>query len=173
MDLTPDLLRSFKEKGYVLVKGFLSAEEIAAVNEHLHQLIKEKVPAMPPEHAFYEDKNNLATLKQLQVLFNYDPFFAEMMFDSKFERLAAFLLEDIAVGKNMQYFNKPPRIGAATPAHQDGYYFMLDPNEAVTMWLGLEPVDEENGCVRYVEGSRRHEGPGSLHSQNERYSPIP
>jgi phytanoyl-CoA hydroxylase len=56
----------------------------------------------------------------------------------------------------MQYFNKPPRIGQPTPAHQDGYYFMLEPNEAVTMWLALEPVDEENGCVRYVRGSHKH-----------------
>ena len=37
----------------------------------------------------------------------------------------------------------------------DGYYFKLDPCEAVTMWLTLEPVDLENGCVRYVPGSHR------------------
>lgn len=81
-----------------------------------------------------------------------------MMFGSRFEHLASVLLAEAVVGKNMQYFNKPPRaasgrIGQPTPAHQDGYYFMLDPNEAVTMWLALEPVDEANGCVRYVRGS--------------------
>ena len=53
----------------------------------------------------------------------------------------------------MQYFNKPPRIGKPTPPHQDGYYFMLEPCEAATMWLALDEVDEENGCVRYVRGS--------------------
>ena len=49
----------------------------------------------------------------------------------------------------MQYFNKPPGYGKASPAHQDGAYFMLEPNEAVTMWLALDEVDEENGCLRY------------------------
>ena len=58
--------------------------------------------------------------------------------------------------KNMQYFNKPPGIGQPTPPHQDGYYFMLAPCEAVTMWFALEDVDEENGCVRYVPGSHKH-----------------
>lgn len=53
----------------------------------------------------------------------------------------------------MQYFNKPPRIGQPTPPHQDGYFFMLNPNEAITMWMALENVDEENGCVRYFKGS--------------------
>ncbi|MFP6901387.1 MAG: phytanoyl-CoA dioxygenase family protein, partial [Opitutales bacterium] len=51
------------------------------------------------------------------------------------------------------FFNKPPGIGQATPAHQDGHYFMLRPCHALTMWMALDPVDEENGCVRYVRGS--------------------
>ena len=30
---------------------------------------------------------------------------------------------------------------------------MLEPCEAVTMWLALEEVDNENGCVHYARGS--------------------
>ena len=30
---------------------------------------------------------------------------------------------------------------------------MLEPCHALTMWMALDPVDEENGCVRYVRGS--------------------
>jgi phytanoyl-CoA hydroxylase len=30
---------------------------------------------------------------------------------------------------------------------------MLNPSVAVTMWMALEPADEENGCVKYVRGS--------------------
>ena len=33
---------------------------------------------------------------------------------------------------------------------------MLEPSEAVTMWMALEPVDEGNGCVRYVKGSHKY-----------------
>lgn len=46
-------------------------------------------------------------------------------------------------------------IGKPTPPHQDGYYFMLNPSVAVTMWMALEPADEENGCVKYVKGSHQ------------------
>ena len=63
------------------------------------------------------------------------------------------LLGEPVIGKNLQYFNKPPGIGQATPAHQDGHYFMLQPCQAVTMWMALDHVDEENGCVRYLRGS--------------------
>jgi phytanoyl-CoA hydroxylase len=134
-------------------RGFLPAGEVKTIHAHLDKLITEKLSGMPPEHVFYEDKDDKSTLKQLQTLFTYDPFFYDLMFDGKFPELAALLLQDGIVGKNMQYFNKPPQKGKPTPAHQDGYYFMLEPNEAVTMWLALENVDEENGCVRYVKGS--------------------
>ena len=30
---------------------------------------------------------------------------------------------------------------------------MLEPCRALTMWMALDDVDEENGCVRYVRGS--------------------
>ena len=153
----PTTLRDdFSRDGFVRLPGFLSLAEVEEVNERLEALIRDTVPAMPPEHAFYEgDRREPTRLKQLQSLFDYDPFFHRMMFGSRFEQLAALLLDDAVSGRNMQYFNKPPRIGQATPAHQDGYYFMLEPSEAVTMWMALEPVDEQNGCVRYVRGSHR------------------
>ena len=125
------------------------------LNEQLNFFLKNKVSSMPAERVYYEDKSDKQSLKQLQHLFDYDPFFHKMMFGSKFERFARILLDDTVVGKNMQYFNKPPGLNKATPPHQDGYYFMLEPSEAVTMWLALERVNKENGCVRYVRGSHK------------------
>ncbi len=149
-----ELLRlKFREDGFIFFPNFIGQDELKEIHIHLDMLILEKVQSMPPEHVFYEDRNDLSTLKQLQILHKYDPFFYGMMFNSRFEELAKMLLGDEIIGKNMQFFNKPPRIGQPTPPHQDGYYFMLNPNEAVTMWLGLDNVDEENGCVRYLKGS--------------------
>jgi len=148
-----ELYKNFCRDGYVYLPDFLTSDEVAAVKVHLEGIIENKVPAMPPEHAFYEDRNDLSTLKQLQSLCSYDDFFYKMMFKSKFQALAENLLGAAVVGRNMQYFNKPPHVGKPTPAHQDGYYFMLEPNEAVTLWLGIDYVDPGNGCVRYVRGS--------------------
>lgn len=110
---------------------------------------------MPPEHVFYEDRKDASSLKQLQHLDFYDPFFKKLFVHNKIISLAELLLSNGVMAKNMQWFNKPPKIGKETPPHQDGFYFMLEPNEAVTMWLALEQVDEENGCVRYIPGSHK------------------
>lgn len=147
------LRKTYRRDGFVVLRGFLDGSEIGKVNEALGRVIRDKIHAMPDKHVVYEDKNDKSTLKLLQDLHEYDPFFSGLLFKSRFEKIAEALLGDAAVGKTVEYFNKPARVGAPTPVHQDNYYFMLQPPEAVTMWLALENVDEENGCVRYVKGS--------------------
>lgn len=142
------------------------------------RFIDKVVPTMPPERVFYEDKGDRSTLKQLQQLGTHDPWFREQFEAGPFRRLAEQLLGGPVVPKNLQYFNKPPGVGKPTPPHQDGYYFKIEPCEALTMWLALEPVDEETGCVRYLPGSHRAgmrphaDGDAWFQSRNRRLSPI-
>jgi phytanoyl-CoA hydroxylase len=147
------IVDSFERDGYVYLPGFLNTTEVAELHTELARFLDEVVPTMPREEVFFEDKKKQSTLKQLQRMFQYDRFFHNMMFGSKFEDLAKTLLGHPVRGINLQYFNKPPMVGQATPPHQDGYYFQLEPQEAVTMWLALERADEQNGCVRYLRGS--------------------
>ncbi len=157
---------SFETDGYVAVPSFLSADEVGECLKQLRRYIDEVVPGLPAEHVFYEDKDDPSTLKQLQRIQDHDAWFGEF-FAGKPRQLAEELLGTEVVGKNMQFFNKPPGIGQPTPAHQDGFYFKLDPPHALTMWMALEEVDAENGCVRYVKGShldgmREHGRTGTL-----------
>ena len=147
------LKESFDRDGFICIPGFLDKQSVDAINEKLRDFIRTRLPEMPSNHIFYEDKTDPDTLKQLQDLHQYDPFFAEMLSGSEFQRIAESLLGEGVTGKTIEYFNKPPQIGKPTPPHQDNYYFMLDPPQALTMWLGLEDVDEQNGCVRYIKRS--------------------
>jgi len=148
-------LDAFTRDGFLALTAFLTPDEVAETRAEVARFIRDRVPHLPREQVFYETLGEPDTLKQIVYLYQHDSYFERLMFDSKFEQLAQLLLQGPVVCKNMQYFNKPPRIGKATPPHQDGFYFMLDPCEALTMWLPLEEVDEENGCVRYVRGSHR------------------
>ena len=109
----------FDRDGYVMLPGFASPAEVGEALGVLAKFIHDKVPGLTREHVFYEDKSRPDTLKQLQSLFLYEPYFDALMFRSKFAELAELLLGTPAVGKNMQYFNKPPGIGQPTPPHQD------------------------------------------------------
>jgi phytanoyl-CoA hydroxylase len=147
-----DSRTKFERDGFVALSSFYIEDELLAIEDTLKHFIVERVPALSPEHVFFEDKSNPSSLKQIQQLHGHEPFFWQLM-DDKPKKLAQELLGESVAGKNIQYFNKPPGLGKATPPHQDGYYFMIEPCRALTMWLALDEVDEGNGCVRYVRGS--------------------
>ena len=161
------LRQNFQDEGYVFLQGFLDESEIGQILANLTRFVNDVLPSIPAEHVYYEDPADRATLKQIQQLGEHDPYFGRWQSESVFREVAEVVLGGPVVPKNMQYFNKPPGVGKPTPPHQDGFYFMLEPCEAVTMWLALEEVDEENGCVRYVprshhQGMREHSRTGTL-----------
>ena len=61
-----------------------------------------------------------------------------------------------------KWLNKPPvalEARRATPMHQDAQYFARAPNAELprlcSVWIALDPADEENGCLRYIPFSHR------------------
>jgi phytanoyl-CoA hydroxylase len=86
-----------------------------------------------------------------------DPFFDAYRRNRRWTQLAAALVGEPVEGMEPEWFNKPPGAAHPTPPHQDNFYFCLSPPHVVSLWLALDPVDEDNGCLRYVPGSH-HRG---------------
>ncbi len=145
---------SFKRDGYVVVRGFLDPDALAELRAELARYIRDVVPTLPDSHAFYLDKSRPETLKQLQHM-GCDPYFAEIWKRPSWLALVESLLGESVQPAEPEWFNKPPRSESPTPPHQDNYYFCLRPPSVLTLWIALEPVDEENGCLRYLPGSHR------------------
>lgn len=59
-----------------------------------------------------------------------------------------------------QVFCKPPLVGKEIPWHQDGQYWPIRPIATCSVWMALDDVSPENGCMRYIPGS--HAG-GSIY----------
>jgi phytanoyl-CoA hydroxylase len=145
---------AFDRDGYVVIRQFLDPNELSELRRELDRYIG-RIAELPRTDVMFEDRGRPDTLKQLAHMKQNDAFFAEFIVRPRWIGLSAVLLDDTAVAKELEWFNKPPRASRETPAHQDGYYFMLTPAESTTMWLALDSVDEWNGCVRYVPGSQR------------------
>jgi hypothetical protein len=52
-----------------------------------------------------------------------------------------------------QVFCKPPLVGKEIPWHQDGQYWPIRPIATCSVWMALDDVSPENGCMRYIPGS--------------------
>ncbi|MDH3386594.1 MAG: phytanoyl-CoA dioxygenase family protein [Gammaproteobacteria bacterium] len=55
----------------------------------------------------------------------------------------------------MTIFGKPARHGKATPWHQDGDYYPIEPLETLTVWISLDGSTPEQGCMKFIPGSHR------------------
>jgi phytanoyl-CoA hydroxylase len=147
--------RDFDRDGFIVVRHFLPADELSELNHELHRYIQTVVPTLPSTHAFFDAVGRPETLKQLQHM-SGDPFFAAYRSNPRWLQLATELLGEDCAAQEPEWFNKPPNTEHVTPPHQDNYYFCLRPPSVVTMWLALDPIDTENGCLRYVAGSHKN-----------------
>lgn len=149
-----DLKRQFDDAGFVVIRGFLNPQLLHELRSELDRYITQVVPTLPDWHAFYDDRARPETLKQMQHM-SQDAWFRDSVTQPHWRQLAETLVGESATCESPEWFNKPPGTRHPTPPHQDNYYFNLKPANVVTIWVALDPVDDENGCLRYIPGSHR------------------
>lgn len=149
------LKAAFERDGYVVVRGFADPQTVATIRDNAERYARETLPRLPFDFGFYDDPARPETLRQLNNMHLADPYFATVFGAQPWASLATLLLGKEAVCDGMQWFDKRPGSGHVTPPHQDNSSRNLVPPNGVAMWLALDAVDDENGCLRYVPGSHR------------------
>ncbi len=146
--------QAFDQHGFVIIRQLLARPDFDQLSENLDRYVRQVVPGLAEGDAFYQDRGRPETLKQLHRM-DCDGFFRQTMQHPRWSTLAESLVGEPVTAKAPEWFNKPPGTNHVTPPHQDNYYFCLFPPNVVTIWLALDEVDAENGCLRYVDGSHR------------------
>jgi len=147
------LRESFQKNGYVVVPNFLENDELNIVCERLTKLIVATQKKQNYEHAFYANKQDKNSLKQLHRI-EEDDFFKNYSASTKWSSLASALLDDkVEPALALEWFNKPPNYFHETPPHQDNFYFCFEPPQALTIWLALDHADQRTGCLHFIPGS--------------------
>ena len=146
--------QSYDQHGFVIVRQLLKHTDFAELRENLDRYVRDVVPTLPDADAFYQDRSRPETLKQLQRM-GVDAYFRDYLQHAAWMRLAEALVGEPVTADQPEWFNKPPGTNHVTPPHQDNYYFCLAPSNVVTIWMAVDDVDAENGCLRYVAGSHR------------------
>ena len=153
----------FDTHGYAVVRGFFNTQQMQELLAEYDRYVAEVLDTVGPMDVFFEEKDKPQTLQRISNLNRYDDYFKQLLHSDRWSNLAALLLDDIVTPQGVGMFNKPPVIGKPTPPHQDGYYWMLEPCVGLSYWMALDPVDQSNGCLRFVPGS--HDGPYRSHKR--------
>ena len=147
-----DLYQEFQDKGYVLVRGLFSAEEVAAYRQHYMDL--RQVGTYPGDFDGVDmtSTDPLKKYPRMIHMHRWDQMSMDWMIDARLRDCMAKMLgrEPYAV-QTMLYFKPPGARGQAL--HQDQSYLRVQPGTCLAAWLALDRCDEQNGCLRVVPGT--------------------
>ena len=162
LPITAETNGHYESEGYARFDSFYATDYIDGLNRIIDDMIEDRTVEVG-ETVFDEDKTG--KIKQIQYLHKLDPEFQRVVDD--LTPIARVLCgsDDLTV-LNVQMFEKHPNISKPTRSHQDNAYFKMDPPTALTFWLSLDKIDEENGCLYYAP--KTHLTPTRKH---QRYHP--
>jgi len=86
---------------------------------------------------------------------NYSSVFLQMIQNNSFlDEVEKIIGPDIIL-HHTKLFEKPPKIGAAFPLHQDWSYFPTKNNSMIAAVIHLSKSDEDMGCMRIIPKSHK------------------
>jgi ectoine hydroxylase-related dioxygenase (phytanoyl-CoA dioxygenase family) len=170
-----DHVRHYRDHGWVVVPGVFSRGQVARVAEIASQVGLAELASIPatPMTADASSDGALAPRK-VDWAFPKHAEFRTLILDSGLQALISEFIGQPGYLVRDQVFLKPPRFGSAKPWHQDQPHLQVTPlDEAIGAWIALDDADEDNGCLRYIDGS--HRGPALNHTPmpGARHNVIP
>jgi hypothetical protein len=154
MPLTPAQLDHYRRDGYVVVPGFLTAREVAALQAEVRRLRDEgRLRNVATDGDGATTSQSVANL-QICPIGLISPLIAALPWRPDVAETLGQVLDGTPVQHLDQIFLKPARHGAGTNWHTDNHYFRAaDPRHGVGMWIAVDDATAENGTMRLIPRS--------------------
>ena len=152
--ISKENINSYKENGFISLKNVLTGDPLIysrKIMEAAVHIRKEKDKRTLSEKSRYEQ-----SFLQCGYLCWDFPAVKDFVFGKRFAGIAKDLLESsgIRLWHDQALFKEPH--GRVTDAHQDiSYWPINEGKQTVTMWLALNDVPKEKGCLYFYPGSHK------------------
>ena len=150
--LRPEQAAAFLRDGHVRVDGLATRLEVEAYRPAIREVL-DAVAARHDTQGRIDDYDRLFT--QVTNAWRLDERVRRFVFARRFARVAARLMgvRGVRLYHDQALFKEPG--GQPTPWHRDRYYWPLDTDDTVTMWMALVDVSVEMGPMTFASGSHR------------------
>jgi ectoine hydroxylase-related dioxygenase (phytanoyl-CoA dioxygenase family) len=161
---------SDKQRQYFAANGHILLSGVAATSEltEIQPAIREAAYRYNTETRDLADRDTYGrAFLQIMNLWRQDEIVKKFVFAKRFARIAADLLgvEKVRLYHDQALFKEPG--GGYTPWHQDQYYWPLDTDRTVTMWMPLVDIDEAMGMLSFASGSHLNGPIGCIEISDE------
>lgn len=152
IELDESLIKDFRKNGHTLTKGLLTTSEVDVFRD----VINSAAYKYNTEKRELKDRDTYGkAFLQIMNLWQVDENVRRFTLAKRFAKVAADLLgvKNVRLYHDQALYKEPG--GGFTPWHQDQYYWPLDTNNTVTMWMPLIDISEDMGMLTFASGSHR------------------
>ncbi|PSR56797.1 phytanoyl-CoA dioxygenase [Adhaeribacter arboris] len=141
---------SYQQNGHILLREVASPEEVksyrAAIDEAVAKYNTET-------RALAERDTYGKAFLQIMNLWEQDEAVRRFVLAKRFAQIAADLMgcANVRIYHDQALFKEPG--GGFTPWHQDQYYWPLDTDKTITLWMPLVDITEDMGIIKFASGS--------------------
>ena len=149
MALTQAEIEHYRERGYVIPDYRLPDDLLQRIRTSLDGLLASYTDVAP------EDLANPHMLPPTQGP-QPNPFMQAARHEPVLDMLEQLIGPDLVLWIT-RVLCKPAAKGREVPWHQDGEYWPMRPLATCSVWIALDPVSTENGCMRFIPGSHKQQ----------------
>lgn len=158
--LTRDQLRQFRQDGFLRLEDFAPPDEVAALSPIYDRLFRTRAGWEEGNYFDFarpEAAGQEFVVPQLLQLSRYAPELLSMSIVGRGRALARQILGPMARLDLDHGVYKAAGASGSTPWHQDeAFWDGRYDHDGFSIWIPLQPVDAQSGCLHFVPGSHRH-----------------
>jgi ectoine hydroxylase-related dioxygenase (phytanoyl-CoA dioxygenase family) len=148
--LTQGQIDQYQRDGHILLRGLCSPQEIAA----FQPIIGTTTGRYNKETRELKERDTYGrAFLQVTNLWQRDPDVARFVLARRFAQVAARLMQvpGVRLYHDQALYKEPG--GGPTPWHQDQFYWPMETDRSITMWMPLVDVPVEKGALTFASGS--------------------
>lgn len=154
--VTAEQVSEYRENGFVIIDGFLDAEELEEWRRCTAEAVTERIERTPYLHnqGSPDDFYAQVFLQALKLAEVHEGM-RKIMHDPRLGKLAGTLagVDGIRIWHD-QALIKPP-FGNATGWHLDNPFWSFSSRDAISLWVALDDATLGNGCLWYLPGTQK------------------
>jgi Protein involved in biosynthesis of mitomycin antibiotics/polyketide fumonisin len=152
--LTNEQIQYYRENGFVQIDDMLKPDELEELRQYLDETMRQEggrsVQTSQKGNAYYK------VLNQRVNTWRDHGGIARFVLSRRFAQAA----KDLTGSSGIRLFHdhallKMPHDSRPTPWHQDWPYWPMNETGALSIWIALDDVDENNGCMMFVPKSQK------------------
>jgi phytanoyl-CoA hydroxylase len=155
-ELTVDQVQSYRERGFLVIEGFLSSSELQTWRDVTDDAVAKRLAHKDGQTNQHDPEDYYAQVfTQCVKLAETHAGMREIMHDRRLGKMAATLagVDGMRIWHDQALIKQP--FGNPTGWHLDNPYWSFTSPNAISIWVALDDATLSNGCMYYLPGTHK------------------